>query len=137
MSSATTITVSCTQRDGSKLQVVGFLGSGLLPSERYSHDLYYKIGVGGTYTELDTTGKNISIANWSESFDVGTNETVYLKYVATGPTPAEEFGVPITYTAFSLEILSVSYNKKKTARSTKTKKAIATQNPTRKEIPNI
>ena len=124
MSSATTITVSCTQRDGSKLQVVGFLGSGLLPSERYSHDLY-------------TTGKNISIANWSESFDVGTNETVYLKYVATGPTPAEEFGVPITYTAFSLEILSVSYNKKKTARSTKTKKAIATQNPTRKEIPNI
>ena len=137
MSSATTITVSCTQRDGSKLQVVGFLGSGLLPSERYSHDLYYKIGVVGSYAALNTTGKNISIANWSESFDVGTNETVYLKYVATGPTPAEEGGIPITYEAVSQPVVSVLYNKKKTARLTKVKKGVATQNTTRREIPNI
>jgi hypothetical protein len=137
MSSATTITVSCAQRDGSKLQVVGFLGSGLLPSERYTHDLYYKIGVAGAYTALNTTGKNISIANWSESFDVGTNETVYLKYVATGPVPADEFSIPITYEAVSQAVVSVLYNKKKTARLTKAKKGVATQNTTRKEIPNI
>jgi hypothetical protein len=137
MSSPTTITVSCTQRDGSRLQVVGFLGSGLLPSERYTHDLYYKIGVDGTYTALDTTGKNISIAEWSESFDVGTNETVYLRYRATSTVMGEFGELPIPYTAFSPEILSVSYNKKKTARSTKVKKSIATQNTTRREIPNI
>ena len=136
MSSATTITVSCTQRDGSKLQVVGFLGSGLLPPERYSYDLYYKIGVGGTYTALDTTGKIISIANWSESFDVGTNESVYLRYRATSDIMGE-FEVPIVYAGVTTEILSVSYNKKKTARSTKAKKSVATQNTTRREIPNI
>jgi hypothetical protein len=62
---------------------------------------------------------------------------VYLKYVATGPVPADEFSIPITYEAVSQAVVSVLYNKKKTARLTKAKKGVATQNTTRKEIPNI
>lgn len=136
MANEFSIVVFCTQRDGSKLQVSGSLGSSLASDGRVTFDLFYKIGVAGTYTALDTTGKNISIAQWSYSFDVGTNESVYLRYRGTSSVMGE-FGESIVYAGVTTEILSVLYNKKKTARSTKAKKSVATQNTTRREIPNI
>lgn len=136
MANEFSIVVFSTQRDGSKLQVSGALGSSLASDVRVTFDLFYKIGVTGTYTALDISGKNISIAQWSYSFDVGTNESVYLRYRGIS-TLIGEFGEDVVYTGVTTEIPSVLYNKKKTARSTKAKKSVATQNTTRKEIPNI
>jgi len=130
MPGSTTISVSCLERDGSKLKVRGFMGSDLVSKVGWTYDLFYKIGAGGTFVQLDTTGSDISLASWDYSFDVGTLDAVYLRYRAISL-------VPTTYTGTSPEINAVVYNKTKNARLSKAKKGIATQKTTRREIPNI
>jgi hypothetical protein len=130
MAGNTTITVSCLERDGSKLKVRGTLGSDLVSKSGWTYDLFYKIGAGGTFVQLDTSGSDITLSSWTYNFDVGTLDAVYLRYRSISL-------VPTTYTGTSIEINAVAYNKTKNARVSKVKKGVATQNTTRREIPNI
>ena len=130
MAGNTSISVSCLERDASKLRVRGTMGSDLVSKSGWTYDLYYKIGAGGTFVQLDTTGKDISLAAWDYSFDVGTLDAVYLRYRAISL-------VPTTYTGTSVEINSVAYNKIKSSRVSNTKKGLASVSTTRKNIPNL
>lgn len=130
MAGATTVVVVCLERDGSKLKVRGALGSDLVSKSGWTYDLFYKIGAGGTFVQLDTTGRDISLASWDYSFDVGTLDAVYLRYRATSL-------VPTTYTGTSIEISAVAYNKIKSSRVSNTKNGLASSSNTRKNIPNL
>jgi hypothetical protein len=137
MASGTTVAVSCSKRDGSTLEVIGAIGNSLAAQLGYTYTLKYKIGDAGSYQTIvqrtlpsNSSESNISLESWTYKFNVETDDIVYLQLIVT-----TEFSQD--YTGTSQAINSVSYNKSKTSRASKSKKNIATANPTRREYPSF
>ena len=106
------------------------MGSNLTSKSGWAYNLFYKIGAGGTYIELNTSGIDISLPAWTYSFDVGTVSAIYLRFRAISPDPS-------IYESVSVEIRAVSYNKTKSARVSNHANGLSSNSNTRKNIPNL
>jgi hypothetical protein len=137
MADANRVLVSCSQRDGSTLEVVGELGSNLAAKSGYVYNLKYKIGATGSYTTIvqralpsNSNEPDISLESWKYKFNVPTDDIIYLQLIVTN-------NLSVDYIGTSQAIGGVSYVKAKSSRASKTKKNIATSNATRKEYPSF